>query len=515
MSDVATETKLTKKDFTPDNEPRWCPGCGDYAILNTIQKVFPNLGIPKENFVVVSGIGCSSRFPYYMNTYGFHTLHGRAPTVATGIKAANPDLSVWMVTGDGDGLSIGGNHLMHVLRKNPDIKILLFNNRIYGLTKGQYSPTSDPGTVTKSSPLGSIEAPINPLSFAIASQASFIARTLDNNPKHMTQVFEAAAAHKGLAFIEIFQNCVIFNNKTFDPVYAKENRSEQMLFLEDQQPMIYGAESDKGITINGTRPQIVSTADGAPIVHDVKNEDSGYAYALAQMTHPNYPTPVGIFRAVERPTYEGNIHGQIAQATAKKGKGKLDDLILGGDYWEVKDDGEREVNTMGRDTSSAIQDEQIISRERSQEAKRYANDPISKVFNTRIEEIIAVFGQPKASKADHQAPISDVIKIMKLELVSSVVITKDDEICGIFTERDVLFKVIDLIDDLESTPISDVMTPSPETSHSWQSVAQALHALGDGGYRHLPVIREKGKLGVITTKGIMHYLHKEVLNHDH
>jgi 2-oxoglutarate ferredoxin oxidoreductase subunit beta len=306
---------------------------------------------------------------------------------------------------------------------------------------------------------------------------------------------------------------VIFNNKTFDPVYGRDVRSEQVLFLEDQQPMIYGAESDKGIAMNGTKPQIVSSAEGAPIVHDSKNEDPGYTYALASMTHPEFPTPMGVFRAVERPTFEGDVHAQIQHAQASKGKGDLGKLILGGDYWEVSDDGEREVKSSDKTATQASSDEQTIAKERSAEAQRYTNDPAAKVFNTRLEEIIAVFGQPKAAKADASTSIAEVLKTMKLELVSSVLITKNNEICGIFTERDVLFKVINIVEDLDSTSIESVMTSTPETAQSWQTVAQALHALGDGGYRHLPVIREKGKIGVITTKGIMHYLHKQILNH--
>ena len=512
MNEILEKPPLTKKDFTPDNEPRWCPGCGDYSILNTIQKLFPELGIPKEKFVVVSGIGCSSRFPYYMSTYGFHTLHGRAPTVATGIKAANPDLSVWMVTGDGDGLSIGGNHLMHMLRRNPDIKVLLFNNRIYGLTKGQYSPTSETGKVTKSSPLGSVEAPINPLSFAIASQATFVARTLDNNPKHMTEVFKAAAAHKGLAFIEIFQNCVIFNNKTFDPVYGKENKSEQLLFLEDGQPMVYGANSDKGIVLNGTEPRIVPLQDGAALVHNAKNENPGYAFALAQMNYPDFPTPVGVFRAISKPTFEENLHQQVQSVVARKGEGKLEDLLLGSDYWEVKDDGQRNVVTSAKNESSAAIEEQSIHRERMLSQQMDRGNPMTKVFGTRLEEILHTYGSPNCVTTTKDTPLSEVLKLMKRHLASSVVVMDNKEICGIVTERDILFKVVNIIENLDTTPVSHVMTEMPVSAASWESVAQALHSLGEGSYRHLPVRREGGTIGMITAKGIMNYLHRQVIN---
>jgi 2-oxoglutarate ferredoxin oxidoreductase subunit beta len=515
MTNTNPPVKLTKKDFTPDNEPRWCPGCGDYAILNTIQKVFPELGIPKENFVVVSGIGCSSRFPYYMNTYGFHTLHGRAPTVATGVKTANPDLSVWMVTGDGDGLSIGGNHLMHILRRNPDIKVLLFNNRIYGLTKGQYSPTSETGKVTKSSPMGSVEAPLNPLSFAIASQASFVARTVDNNPKHMTQVFKAAAEHKGTSFIEIFQNCVIFNHKTFESVYGRENRSEQMIFMEDGKPLVYGMDSDKGIALNGSTPSIVGADDASVITHNIAEDNPGYAYALSQMNHPEFPTPIGIFRKQERPTFEAGIHDQIEHAVETKGKGDLSKLILGNDYWEVKDDGERTASTSSSssDDNQSVEEEGNIGDERAKRAQRYINDPLSSVFHTRIEEIIHNYGSASSIIVDDTSSLSETIMTMKRNNVGSVLVgNQAGEIVGIFTERDLLFKVVNLIDDKENTPVKTVMTEMPESASSWQTLAQALHALGEGGYRHLPVVREGGKLGMISTKGIMHYLHRQILN---
>jgi 2-oxoglutarate/2-oxoacid ferredoxin oxidoreductase subunit beta len=285
MATEIIEEKQSKKDFVTSNDVRWCPGCGDYAILNSLQRTLPELGIPKENYVVVSGIGCSSRFPYYMNTYGFHTIHGRAPTVATGVKVANPDLSVWMITGDGDGLSIGGNHLMHVLRRNVNINILLFNNRVYGLTKGQYSPTSPVGTKTKTTPMGSIDNPLNPILFALGAEATFIARTIDTNPKHMMETFKAAHEHQGVSFIEILQNCVIFNDKTWDPVYGRENRDNNLLHLEAGQPMVFGKEEKKGIVWNGSQPEIISLGDSARqtwlIIHRnvSRNDFSGIPYS--------------------------------------------------------------------------------------------------------------------------------------------------------------------------------------------------------------------------------------------
>lgn len=342
MTTIDENVSLTKKDFVAPVEVRWCPGCGDYSILNSVQKVFPELGIPKEDFVVVSGIGCSSRFPYYMNTYGFHTIHGRAPTVATGVKTANPDLSVWMITGDGDGLSIGGNHLMHVLRRNPDINILLFNNRIYGLTKGQYSPTSEKGTMTKTSPMGSVDHPINPLSFALSAEATFVARTMDTNPKHMTETFKAAAAHKGVSFVEVFQNCVIFNDKVFEDVSGRAVRDDQTLMLEHGKPLVFGKEKNKGIRLNGLSPEVVTVGENGVeekdlLVHDSKLDDTTYAFLLSKLAFPEFPTPMGVIRDVENKlVYEDQVVEQIEAAKAKKGEGDLQALLYGQDYWDIE-----------------------------------------------------------------------------------------------------------------------------------------------------------------------------------
>ena len=332
---------LTKKDFTPPNEVKWCPGCGDYAILNAIQRTFPELGVARKDFVVVSGIGCSSRFPYYMNTYGFHTIHGRAPSVAQGVKVANPNLSVWMVTGDGDGLSIGGNHLLHLIRRNPDINVLLFNNRVYGLTKGQYSPTSQIGMKTKSTPMGSVDHPVNPLHFALGSEATFAARTTDTDQKHMVETFKAGFAHKGTSFIEIFQNCVIFNNKIHDPVTGRENRPDQSLFLEKGKPLVFGAEQNKGIRLNGMEPEVVTLGeDGVSeeelLVHDPGRVNPAYATLLAGMRYPDFPTPLGVLRQIDgKDTYEDAVSAQL-DAAQSQGEGDLDELLMGSDSWIVE-----------------------------------------------------------------------------------------------------------------------------------------------------------------------------------
>jgi len=332
----------TKKDFQTDQEVRWCPGCGDYAILNAVQSVFPELGIPREQFVVVSGIGCSSRFPYYMNTYGFHSIHGRAPAIATGIKIARPDLEVWVATGDGDSLAIGGNHTIHMLRRNVGIKVLMFNNRIYGLTKGQYSPTSEFGKKTKSTPFGTADRPFDPLALAIGAGASFVARSVDVFQVHLKDTLRKTAAHRGAAYVEILQNCNIFNDGAWNDVTEKEARSEHVLELETGKPMIFGRKRDKGIRLNGIEPEVVSLGvDGVSEkdlwVHDERNPNPNYAFILAQMdSQPGFPTPIGIFRSWELPRYEDVMAAQIRDVTAKRGPGDVEKLLRSGDIWEVK-----------------------------------------------------------------------------------------------------------------------------------------------------------------------------------
>ena len=333
--------ELTKKDFVSNQEVRWCPGCGDYAILNNVQKVMPELGIPREKTVFVSGIGCSSRFPYYMNTYGFHSIHGRAPAIATGIKAANPELSVWVITGDGDALSIGGNHFIHALRRNLDINYILFNNRIYGLTKGQYSPTSVFGQRTKSTPMGVIDYPINPLSLAIASEATFVARSIDIDVKHLGTMVQSAARHTGVSFLEVYQNCNIFNDGAFDYFTERSVRQDKVLYLEDGKPMIFGKDRNKGIRMNGAHPEVVTIGENGItetdiLVHNIQLQDPSVAFMLARMEQPDFPQPVGIFRAVERTSYDQLMADQIETAIAKFGPGSLEKLIYSGDMWTVE-----------------------------------------------------------------------------------------------------------------------------------------------------------------------------------
>ena len=329
----------TKESFVSNQEVRWCPGCGDYSILSSMQRVLAKFATPIENYVFISGIGCSSRFPYYMNAFGFHSIHGRAPTIATGLRCVNPDLSIWVITGDGDGLSIGGNHLIHCMRRNVNINILLVNNKIYGLTKGQYSPTSDVGQVTKSTPYGSIDHPVNPLCIAIASEATFIARTLDTDPMHMSSVLERAAKHRGVSFVEIYKNCIIFNDKTFQPVTGRDTREDRMVYLEHGKPLVFGKKKDQAIRLKGLQPEIVDLDKTDPkelLVHNELDPTPHYAYLLTQMTYPNMPVPFGVFRNIRKPTYDEMMDAQIQDMIKAKGKGNLKDLIYGFDTWTVQ-----------------------------------------------------------------------------------------------------------------------------------------------------------------------------------
>jgi 2-oxoglutarate ferredoxin oxidoreductase subunit beta len=328
--------KLSAKDYSSDQEVKWCPGCGDYSILKQMQSVVPSLGIAKENMVFISGIGCSSRFPYYMNTYGMHSIHGRAPAVATGLKLTNPELSIWVITGDGDGLSIGGNHLIHLLRLNVDLNILLFNNEIYGLTKGQYSPTSEIGKKTKSSPLGSLDHPFNPLALALGADATFVARSVDRDPKHMRDILEASHKHKGSSFVEVYQNCNVFNDGVFFEFTDKKLKNPRVLQLEEGQPLVFN-EGKQGIRLIGLKPEVVDLDHTISLsdlwVHD--SRDATKAYILARFFDETMPRPFGIFYQEDRVCYEDQLAAQQAQAKALKGEGDLDEMIKGTRSWTV------------------------------------------------------------------------------------------------------------------------------------------------------------------------------------
>jgi 2-oxoglutarate ferredoxin oxidoreductase subunit beta len=340
---IAPQAALTAKDFATDQEVRWCPGCGDYSILKQVQTVMPTLGIPRENIVIVSGIGCSSRFPYYMNTYGMHSIHGRATAIASGLKATRPELSIWIVTGDGDGLSIGGNHTIHLLRRNFDVNVMLFNNQIYGLTKGQYSPTSEENKVTKSTPMGSIDHPFNPMALALGADATFIARSMDRDPKHLQEMLKRSHAHKGASFLEIYQNCNIFNDGAFEVFTEKGSKLEETLFVEQGKPLIFGAQKNKGIRLDGLRPVVVELggdfSESDLWIHD--ENDFYKAQLLTRMfddprIEGHLPRPFGVFYEAFRPTYEDMLQAQLTEAIDRKGAGNLDKLLAGNETWTIR-----------------------------------------------------------------------------------------------------------------------------------------------------------------------------------
>ncbi len=341
MSDTTGVTeaprKYTKKDFESDQDVRWCPGCGDYAVLSAVQKMMPDLGIPREDIVFISGIGCSSRFPYYMNTYGFHTIHGRAPAIATGLRVARPDLKVFVVTGDGDGLSIGGNHLLHVLRRNVNLTILLFNNKIYGLTKGQYSPTSELGKVNKSTPFGSADRPVSPCEFALGAGATFVARTVDRNVAHIEEMLKRAAHHNGTGFVEILQNCNVYNDLAWNVLYDRESKIMHELRLEHGKPLVFGPVDDHhGLVLEGAKPRVVRVTDVPESLLWVHDEtDPWKANVLAQLSNPDFPIPVGVLGDVEAPVYEAIMLEQEAKVIADRGPGDLGKLLVSGDTWRI------------------------------------------------------------------------------------------------------------------------------------------------------------------------------------
>lgn len=332
----------SSKDFSSDQDVRWCPGCGDYTILKQVQNTMPDIGVPREDIVFISGIGCAARFPYYMDTFGMHSIHGRAPAVATGLKVTRPELSVWVITGDGDSLSIGANHFAQILRRNVDVNILLFNNEIYGLTKGQYSPTSHEGAVTKSTPVGSIDHPFNPMAFSLGADASFVARVMDRDPRHMQKMFKRAHNHKGSSMVEIYQNCIVFNDGAFEIFTDKKTRPTEAIYVEDGEPLIFGAKKDKGVRLDGHQPEIVSLDDYSKDdlwIHD--ETDKTKAGILSRFfdnvdDEHRMPRPFGVIYAVDRPTYEDGVNAQVEHEITKKGKGDLDELIRGPETWEIK-----------------------------------------------------------------------------------------------------------------------------------------------------------------------------------
>lgn len=489
MADAVETPKLDRKDFVSDQEVRWCPGCGDYAILAQMQRVLPDLGIPREKMVFVSGIGCSSRFPYYMNTYGMHTIHGRAATIATGLKVANPDLHVWIVTGDGDALSIGGNHLLHVLRRNVNVNILLFNNRIYGLTKGQYSPTSPTGKVTKSSPMGSVEQDLNAISVALASEATFVARTVDRHTKHMAEILQRAAEHQGTSFVEIYQNCNIFNDGTWSFATEADVKDDNTLILEHGKPMIFGKDLDKGIRLNGLAPEVVSLSDVSEselLVHDETVENPALAYLLSRLMYPEHPVPLGVFRNVQRPIYEDQVIAQTKKAAEERGKGDLNALYHAADTWIVPEgpDGETVREVSEEDTSVPdiipdINQEDPLSPRTSLQHLMY--DPISSL------EL------PKPHSVTADTSLADAIKLMREENAGCLLVVNGKKrLLGIFAQGDLFEKVAGSDIDLQNTTVSELMTKEPTVLKASDPIGHILHLMSLQGYRHIPIVDPDG-----------------------
>lgn len=504
---------LTRKDFISSSDVRWCPGCGDYAILNAVQNVLPGLGIPKEKFVFVSGIGCSSRFPYYMNTYGFHSIHGRAPAIATGIKVANPDLSVWVMTGDGDGLSIGGNHFLHTLRRNVDINIILFNNRIYGLTKGQYSPTTPQGFTTKTSPMGTLELSINPISVAIASEATFVARTIDNNPKHMKEILTQAALHKGVSFVEVFQNCVIFNNNAWSEIAGRDVRDERILFLEHGKPLKFGKDSNKGVKVNGSHLEIVPLDKDSEnhkdiAVHDMTRDDPSYAYQLSQLTYPEYPTPVGIFRKVERDSYEKLVAKQISTAISIDGRRNAQRLLKGDNYWTVSDGGKKFKMNIGTDIG--FTEELKIMEEQAKEMLKTTKDPLTAILRTPIGEVYHEFGHKRALVVSVNDSITKVISYFQSNKVSAILCSYNNRLVGLLTDRDIVMNVVLSSMDWDTTKVSYIMRPSFDLLSETNTVGDVINVLALSRGRDVPLLLKSGDYGIISTTQILWFIHQRL-----
>jgi 2-oxoglutarate ferredoxin oxidoreductase subunit beta len=512
----AKPNELTRKDFVSSAEVRWCPGCGDYAILNSIQSVLPELGIPKEKIVFVSGIGCSSRFPYYLDTYGFHTVHGRAPTVATGIKVANPELSVWVITGDGDALSIGGNHFMHAMRRNLNLNVILFNNRIYGLTKGQFSPTSPLGQVTKTSPFGTIEQPVNPVTLAIASQATFVARTVDTQPAHMKQVFLAAARHPGVSFVEVFQNCVIFNDNAWKDVSAPDVRSERLLNLVAGKPLLFGAKSNKGLRASEAgRYEVVTLGEHGVeekdlVVHDPGREDATHAWLLSQMNYPEMPTAIGVFRSVKRPVYDMELEEQIKRTTAKQGRRNLHSLLRGGSFWEVADSGKDIKMTQGG--KSRLEDEEKIADERTREALRDINNPLNLALREPIGHVFYEYGYQRGVTISPTDSINTAISLFKAQKVETLMVMMGGKPVGTISQREIVQSVALSTMDRDTTAVSTVMRPSFDVLDDTHTVADAINVLSISSQYSLPLKLRKGGYGVVNFNQILSFLHEKMVD---
>jgi 2-oxoglutarate ferredoxin oxidoreductase subunit beta len=477
-----------------------------------MQKVLPELGIPKEKIVFISGIGCSSRFPYYMNTYGIHTIHGRAPTIATGLKLANPDLSVWVITGDGDGLSIGGNHLLHVLRRNVDINIILFNNRIYGLTKGQYSPTSLQGHKTKSSPLGSVEQPLNPISVAVGSEATFIARTIDTNVKHMAEVLRRAAEHKGTSFVEIYQNCVIYNDKAWEYATDASVKEENILELEHGQPLIFGKNRDKGIRLNELDPEVVSldvVAQEDLLVHRENAPEPSLAYFLSRMRQPDFPEPIGVFRCIEKPVYERDVLAQVETTIQSKGRGDLKKLYHSADTWEVKAEAPNEHRGRGGVMAPSEFDEEYTGVAFHGEG---TSEP--RKANSIMVDTVAALKPKKPLTAHIDISLAEAVgKLKELNVGFLALVDDEGKLAGVFTEGDIFTKVACKVEDMSREKIKDYMAAKVTAIKANTTIAYALHLMSIHHFRHLPIVDDEGRpRGVISFRSVVHYLEENFSN---
>lgn len=496
MAETITEPlSLTRKDFVSDEDVRWCPGCGDYAILAQMQRVLPELGIPKEKIVFVSGIGCSSRFPYYMDTYGIHSIHGRAPTFASGLKVANPELSIWIITGDGDGLSIGGNHLIHCLRRNLDINILLFNNRIYGLTKGQYSPTSLRGHITKSSPMGAIEHSFNPTSVAIGAEATFVARTVDRNTKHLADTLRRVVEHKGTSFVEIYQNCNIYNDGAWSHVTEANVKEENALYLEHGKPMIFGKERNKGIRMNGLTPEVVTLGNGNSkeglLVHNENTEQPALAYLLSRMDHPEFPVPLGVFRSVKQQVYEEQLANQGKAAVELKGEGDLSSLYHSADTWIVS-----QIPGKEHLPDWEVSDNAEITKGTPEIPGISQEDPYSPKtdFQHLMTDPISSLDLPLPECIPPDTSLEDAISLIKRKNTGCLlVIDSSDKLIGIFAQGDVFSKIAGQKLDLEHTTVDSLMTRNPTTLNASDPISHAVHLMSLHGFRHIPIVDNKGR----------------------
>lgn len=499
---MTTETiPLTRQDFVSNQTVRWCPGCGDYSILAQVQKTMPDIGFAREDIVFISGIGCSSRFPYYMNTYGIHSIHGRAPTLASGLAITRPDLSIWVVTGDGDGLSIGGNHMIHAIRRNINLNILLFNNRIYGLTKGQYSPTSRHGMVTKSSPMGSLEQPLNPIALALASEATFVARSIDAHTQHLGEVLLEAAHHVGTSFVEIFQNCVIFNPNEWIGLDDRRLRDENILYLKHGEPMIFGKDHDKGIRLRGFTPEVVPLGNGVSeadlLVHDETSME--LAFIISSMEFPQFPAPMGVIRRVQKQTYTEGLLEQIQAAQTKKGVGDLYELYTAADMWTVTEREQVQSKQTGA-LSLELDDEYMDELGQKPEVTTAVQD--------QLITPIATLEPHAPVSIDADASVAKAIRQMNAHRVGCLLVTdRDDRLIGIFTEKDVLMRVTGLVDDLTAVPVANYMTPNPIALTASLPIAQALHEMSMHGFRHVPLVDGDGRPeGIISFRDVVRHL---------